>query len=405
MKPTIFVIIGFNSSTYGFARSLNSNYGIKPYVFGDEEETSPILFSSIVDCHPVRNFYDKHIFCRVLIDFAKKQSHPCILLCSSELNLFHVVNSYDLLSKYFIIPYPKPLVNESYFDKHLAKRVCELAKIPYPVTVSLTIENEDTFIYDSLKFPVVLKPSVSALYKNLVFDNKSKNFFIDNEEQLQFVSKKIRQAGYTSSLLVQEIIPSEQYNEYSVNGYIDQQGHLRAVAFGRALLGWPNPTRRGNHLVIVSVTEKEQSLLLSLVHRFFSVHAYYGFFNIDFIQNSQTGEMVLIEFNPRQGRSHFYCELSGVSLVQAMVDDVVENQPSIKTELPSRSFVWLDASLKHVFDHLVTSQKERLENEITSKNIDFTWTYPYDLKESQRFKKHVTIKINNMDKLLFASSE
>lgn len=400
MKSTIFVIIGFNSSSYGLARILHNTYGIKPFVFGDELETSPIRFSSIVHCIPVKNFRDKDVFSFVLVDFVQEKDKKYILLSGNELNLYHIESNYDLLSKYYCIPYPKPLLNDSYFDKHLAMKVCQEANIPYPHTLFLTLKNNDTFTTNSLDYPVILKPSVSAHYKTVEFNGKAKNYLIDDDHHLTTIIKKIRDAGYQSSLVVQEIIPSAQYNEYSVNGYMDLHGHLRAVSFGRALIGWPNAKRRGNHLVIVSVTNQEQEILLDLTKKFFSFHSYYGLFNIDFIQNSESQQMFFIEFNPRQGRSHFYTEMSGVSLVQAIVDDIIDNKPFVTTTLPCHPFVWLDASLDSILNQLSNFHRDRLNLDIKSNNIDFTWTYPFDFNNSIEFKEHVMIKIANMDKLL-----
>lgn len=294
MKNYVFVIIGFNTSAYGFARSLHKTYGIIPYVFGDEKETSPIRFSTIVHCVAVQNFRDNNVFCRVLIDFVTDTTKKYILLSGSELNLYHIVLHYDELSKYYTIPYPRPLLVGSYFDKSLAMTVCQQADIAYPQSIVVSDETLDTFSLDSFTYPVILKPSVSALYKTIEFENKSKNYLICTQDQLFSTIKKIREAGYQASFLVQEIIPSSQYNEYSVNGFIDDDGHLRAISFGRALLGWPNATRRGNHLVIVNVTTDEQYILLRLTKKFFESHAYYGRFI--FILNTSKVSQILMQF-------------------------------------------------------------------------------------------------------------
>ena len=221
MKNYVFVIIGFNTSAYGFARSLHKTYGIIPYVFGDEKETSPIRFSTIVHCVAVQNFRDNNVFCRVLIDFVTDTTKKYILLSGSELNLYHIVLHYDELSKYYTIPYPRPLLVGSYFDKSLAMTVCQQADIAYPQSIVVSDETLDTFSLDSFTYPVILKPSVSAHYKTIEFENKSKNYLICTQDKLFSTIKKIREAYPNLKLEVDGHITPEYYKEFKDFGVED----------------------------------------------------------------------------------------------------------------------------------------------------------------------------------------
>ncbi len=403
MMNYVFVIVGFNSSAYGLARSLHAKYQVKPVIFGDFNETSPILCSTIVTCHRIEAFRNPNNFSRVLIRFARQQQvqgKQTVLLTSSEYNLYHIQKYYEDLSDYYIIPYPNDNEKASLMDKSHTFQLASQAHLPFPKNCFLSIENNDYYERSWISFPMVIKPARSATYRELDFAGKQKNYFVNSQDQLTSIVKKIREADYQDKLVLQEKVPSAEYNEFSVNGYIDRQGNIRALAFGRALKGWPTPQRRGNHLIIVSVTEEEQAILHQFVRQFFEVQPYFGFFNFDFIQNSDTNEMLFLEFNPRQGRSHYYSELSGVSLVEALVEDIVENKPFVETKLSYRKFVWLETTLEHLIEDLSESARQRLNDNLEENFVDLTFTYPYDLHESAEFEKYVWIKLNNVAKVV-----
>lgn len=378
MKPFKAVLTGTDINSYGVARSLHEAYGTKSVAFG-AAELLPVRRSAIVECHANPKFRDNDVFVRSLVDYAKQNPDiPLILFAGSEDYIRQIFRNRDALLPYYHIPYFTTDFGISLQDKPNFFKVCDEAGLDYPKSRLIDKDTPDEEMDSFLEFPVVLKPSETSDFFAMHFEGKEKCYIVETPEQLRAIRKRIYDAGYMHPMILQEYVPGDESNEYSVNGYIDPDGNLRALGFGRALFEEPDPTQRGNHLIIAGVHEDERDALIPICKKFVEATGFRGLLNFDFKRDPRNGRFRLFEVNLRQGRSSYYATMAGANLPAIVVDTIVNKTPFEKTVIGDKPFVWVQASPKLCRAHLEGEPADRFDEMAVLGPLSHTMTYEGD---------------------------
>lgn len=172
---------------------------------------------------------------------------------------------------------------ERAYDKHKLMKACQLGGYPHPKTVLVDDDNVETTDAKSLKYPVLIKPNISCGARGITY--------IESYEQLLETFPKV----YTQygKCHVQEYIPAGGA-QVKAQLYLDTEGNLVQCSVMRKYRWYPN--NGGSSCCNVSL---EDDKLVATLHSLLNDIGWSGFADFDTIQDPRTGELLIMEINPR----------------------------------------------------------------------------------------------------------
>ena len=232
-----------------------------------------------------------------------------------------IIRNKDKLPQY-TCPYP----NESFLSTVAYKaefyETCEKYGIPYPKTVVLgkaTDKSELTEDKLGFAYPIVIKPSASAVYWKYPFDGMKKVYFADSPADAAAIIARIYEAGYDEKMILQERIPGGDVYMRVLTAFSDRRGKVRAMCLGHTMLEEHTPKGLGNHAAII--TEPVSSLpFADKIRAMLEDMGYTGFSNFDIKYTGEGDDFRIFEINLRQGRSNFYMTAAGMNLAKLAVE-------------------------------------------------------------------------------------
>ncbi len=152
---------------------------------------------------------------------------------------------------------------------------------------------------------------------------------------------KFRNQPFVPALLGSDIGAYSMARAFYESYGVQRQGQVEASALGHVLLEEHAPLGIGNHALVLTEVDPD---LQSQATRLLESVGYRGLSNIDVRFDARTGRRLFLDFNVRQGRSNYYCTLSGVKIAEHLVDDLVFGQP----HLPGKAQAgWLWSVIPH----------------------------------------------------------
>ena len=323
------VLLGSDDNVYGLSRSFYEKYGIKPIALC-KARLNPTKYTKIIEFKLVENLSSNDIFLDTVINLAKelkKKYKKLILIPCSDYYLDLIVENKKEIEKY----YENKFITKENLDTFVTKDkfydLCEKYNLTYPKTIICKYSDRKN-IHEKITFdyPIVLKPnnSNSTDYLNAEFKGKKKAYIIKDESELKEVIKNINSSSYKDNLIIQEFIEGDDTHMRVVNAYCNKNGKVKMIALGNVVLEEYYPTTIGNYASII--TDNKEKELLKEVKNFLEKIKYTGFANFDFKYDEKDKKYKCFEINPRQGRSSFFVEASGISLAQVITDDLIFNK-------------------------------------------------------------------------------
>lgn len=338
-RPFVPVLLGTEVGVYGMARAFWEAYGVKSYAYGTFPLT-PTRHSKFIEQRCDERFAEPERFVEVLNRDASTfgDAFPLVIPCGDDYSLLLSTHKDELDPRLVPITSDAGVLDELN-DKARFYALCERAGVPYPRAVSISGPQD---LPDELPFPfpMAVKPTDAASYREHEFEGQKKAFIIENRTMLEEVVERIYASGYDAQLVVQDFVPGDDSNMRTMNGYVRQDGSVALLALGRPILEDPEPMRIGNYVAIISYGDEA---LYATVEKLLSHINYFGFFNLDMKYDPRDGSYKLLDFNPRQGRSSFFVTLAGNNLARFVVEDVVEHKvgPAVHA---NEEYLWVGMS-------------------------------------------------------------
>lgn len=332
------VLLGTDANAYGMARSFHEAYGIRSLALGK----FPLLetkHSHILKVKTFENFDQPEVFLKVLKQLANnyqhKYEHMILIACGDR--YAELVSSYkEILSQDFHVPYVDNTLRLQLEDKEKFYTTCENYGLDYPKTFVITKANQNNYEVP-FAFPVAAKASDSITYVNLDFPGKKKSYKADSPEELQAIVKKVYDAGYEGSFIVQDFIPGDDATMFVLNSYSDANGKVRAMCLGQCVLEDYTPEGIGNYNAIIQKAVPE---VYDTYRRFLEAIHFVGFSNFDMKYDERDKTYKVFEINIRQGRSSFFTTASGCNLVTYLVEDLIEKEAASETYYHNNPSLW-----------------------------------------------------------------
>lgn len=252
---------------------------------------------------------DEKAYLDFLIKFLIKNEHCVIIPMYND--------SAEFLSKYKLeieekinikcaIPeYDKFIIAH---DKEKLMTICRLNSFPHPKTMSLSDGNiEDCFTY--VGFPALIKPNISSGARGITI--------VKSVKELMDVYPKVQEV-YGPSTLQEYIDHTGVY--YNVMLYRDKNGHVNEYVIIKIMRYFP--LKGGTSSYCETIENKE---LFTICKKVLEALEWEGFADFD-VMEDKSGNLKIIEINPRIPASIHAAYASGVNFPEIIVNDLLGNE-------------------------------------------------------------------------------
>lgn len=189
-------------------------------------------------------------------------------------------------------------------DKQQLMELCRTQNLPHPRTKAITMDTISVAA-EYVGFPAMIKPNMSAGARGIVK--------VENVEELERkLPNIIEQFG--PSTLQEYVHQSGHY--YNVMIYRDRQGNISAYTIIKIMRFFP--IKGGSSCYCQTV---EHDYLLEVCKKTLELLNWTGFADFDILEDSITGELKIIEINPRVPSSLQASYAAGVDFAQIIMAD------------------------------------------------------------------------------------
>lgn len=233
-----------------------------------------------------------------------------VLVVTSDQDLEAVIARSDILSERVHMQgsYTDGLAGQI-MDKDRFYGFCEAHRVSYPFLWSAKVEDVGRF-RDQIRYPSIIKPARIQDVKHLMAGRKG--WIVRNKVEFdEILSKMPSEAG---TLLLQEIVPGPESNIMLWCGYIDAAGQVRQRFTARKLRQYP--AGFGSASLVQSETCLETS---AIAEGLLCALGFRGIAAAEFKRHPETGELKIIEVNPRPSLWFSVATKAGVRLVETAV--------------------------------------------------------------------------------------
>jgi len=254
----------------------------------------------------------------LLLAEGARLDRPAVLLPAADAFALFMSRYRAELGRRFLFALPPPAVSEALVDKWLQHQMAVRAGIPCPRTFHPESMADVARIKDQIDYPAFLKPCVSHLWAP-VFGTKG--FKIDGPTDLERRLAEIAPSGL--DVVVQAIVPGPNTSHYMVCAYIDDSNRPLALYVQRKIRQYP--TDFGNGALNESVRAQDAAELgTGLLRRL----QYRGLAFIEFKRDARSGDLKLIELNPRLPQSNILAARCGANLPLIAYLDLTGQKPA-----------------------------------------------------------------------------
>ena len=344
------VIMGANRGSYSLARAFYEKYGVKTIIISPFQ-TGPVRNSRILEFYYQVDMQDfTALTCTMAAiqkDYPETQK---IIFGSDDRYVELLIKNRTHFSSKWVVPYSDYESYISVVDKTNFSNLCEQLDILHPRTVVL--RESESF---ELAYPVIIKAAQTTEYHNLDFEGKNKVYICQHEEEAATIISRIRQAGYTSDLLVQEYIPGDDTHLGIVTVYVSQKDlQIKLFSYANVLVDDPTPSAIGNSL---AGWVREEKQVEEPISRMIAATGFYGFATFDVKYDARRNDYVFFEMNGRLGLSNYYVTAAGHNVAAYYIEDFL-----LKKELsfaPFKKEIIYSALTNHLLEHRVEFPKLR----------------------------------------------
>lgn len=229
--------------------------------------------------------------------FLKTLSEKGVIVPSGDLSVkFLSRYAARLADEGFLVNVPSEQSLHNLFDKYSCNRACVDMSIPVARTFSVSEIEQDPAIVDSLRWPVVVKPTALAggNYRKVGERDGLEPAVDELKKAVAKDAVRLNESG----VVVQEWIDSGMEDNWSCEVFYNKAGQLvDFVTIKRvrtSLSGQGTPTSR---MYCGLLTPEER--LVERTEKLLSAYGWRGFAHVEYIYSKQDDEFYLTEVNPR----------------------------------------------------------------------------------------------------------
>ena len=335
------VLIGADLNCYNVARAFHEEYGVKSYAFG-RYAIGASNYTRIIKFTIVEHIDDPEVMIKTLTDFADEHKDATLIAFGCTDDYASMLIHYgDRLRPRYIVPYIGPELFERLAYKASFYEDCDRHGILYPKTKIITPESDlgTELVEENLGFsyPIIIKPSASAVYWRYPFDGMKKVYTAASSGEAGIIISRIYSSGYPEKIILQDMIPGDDSKMRVLTAYSDREGKVRMMCLGHVLLEEHTPKGLGNHCAIITEANRP---LMERFKAYLEETGFVGYSNFDIKYDERDGTFRAFEINLRLGRSNYYVTSSGCNIAKYIVDEYVLGKKAEGTYFCENESFW-----------------------------------------------------------------
>ncbi len=313
------VLLGGDILIYSLMRCFYDAYGIKSIVLASADVKA--LSTSKLCCYQVLPHIDEEEF---LVNYLSclgrelaEDGKVGILVGSGDWYA-RILSKHKLtLSAWYAVPYIDFELLDEITQKERFYALCKEQQMNYPETTLVDCNRDGAPIdVEAFSYPLIAKPSNSALYHYAEFPGKKKIFEVETADELGAIIANLRASIYDKELVIQDFIPGGDDAMYSITMFA-VKGDVRITCAGRVILQDHDPSAIGNPVCIMNDWPEDA---IDQAARFLKSVSYDGYANFDVKYDARDQSYRFFEVNTRAGRNTYYVTQGGVNFVEPMVE-------------------------------------------------------------------------------------
>lgn len=325
-KNIIPVLLGADLNCYNVARAFHAQYGVKSYAFG-RYAIGASNYTRIIKFTAVEKLDEPDVMVDTLLKFADEHEGATLIAfgCTDDYADM-LIHHGDRLRPRYIVPYIGADLFERLAYKANFYEDCDRHGILYPKTAVVTPESElgaeleaDALGFD---YPIIIKPSASAVYWKYPFDGMKKVYTASSAGEAEIIIRRIYASGYPEKIILQDMIPGDDSKMRVLTAYSDKNGKVKMMCLGHVLLEEHTPKGLGNHCAIITECDRE---LMDKFKAYLEEIGFVGYSNFDIKYDERDNTFRAFEINLRLGRSNNYVTSAGCNVARYIVEDYVDD--------------------------------------------------------------------------------
>ena len=262
---------------------------------------------------------------------SKTLNTAAILVPSDDLSAIMIAENADALAPAFLFPRQAANLPRMLANKQSLYELCSRLGVACPKTFFPQTRQELLEIAAHQRFPVVIKAAEPWL---LPEGFKSVAIASRRQELITYYDSFVGRSPMTT-LMVQEMIPAGESEDWIVHGYCDSDSKALVLFTGIKLRSYP---------AFAGATSLARSVrnhaLQQQATELFSAIGYRGVMDLDWRLDRRDGSYKLLDFNPRVGAQFgLFSTDMGIDVVRALHLDLTNRHPHFGLPIEGRAFV------------------------------------------------------------------
>ncbi len=313
--------------------------------------------------------YKKNELLDFLVALGKKEKYNNWLLIPTNDNGVGVLgNNKEVLSKYYKVSTENFKVLDFFYNKRNTYKLAKELEIPIPNT--LMVDSWDEIDKLNIKYPCIIKPAIMHVFYS---KTKKKVFVCNTKEELKSNYKKALELIPNDEVIIQDIIPGNSENQYSVCFMFNRDKPLVTLTVRRAR---QHPIDFGNATTYAETVDVPEIVTNAI--KILKKVRFNGVCEVEFKYDIRDKTYKFLEVNPRTWKWHSIAENSGSPLLLSLYNNMYDLEPIIKTNQDNATF-------RHLITDIPTVIKMRLLNIKFNKTKKNTKYAVFDIKDIKPF--------------------
>lgn len=216
----------------------------------------------------------------------------------------------ERLNDFYRVTVDKWNTIEYFFNKRFSYPLAEKNSVPIPKTFYPDSIKDVEIISKKIEFPCIIKPSIMLdfykYFKKKVFVCNSKSELINNY-------LKASEILTPQNILIQEIIPGNSENQYSVGIFFDRDKSYNLIVGRRKR---QHPMDFGNATTFAETVNIP--ILIDYTEKILKSVNFWGICEVEFKYDSRVKQYKFLEVNPRTWKWHLLSEISNVPILMSL---------------------------------------------------------------------------------------
>lgn len=299
-----------------------------PIHSGSFFKDNPALYSKYVDKKIFFHDYTSDKFIDELCEYGKELEQKAVFISDDDRAILNFSNNREKLNPYFHFLYPEKHLVEQILDKIKFCSVSREFELPAPVSYYFSNEREFNDVKNKVLFPCIIKPAFKQDWWAPGFVDKmgpfKKAYLLHSIEELQNFFNDVKE--FSDRAIIQEYIPGDDSNLYSLNMYINKEGEIKCIYIAQKKRIYPIGAGTGCYIVTVD----EKKIINQTSEMVKKLHLR-GLVNVQYKVHESTGVPYIMEIHFRNSFWNYLGTAAGLNIPVYYYSDLTGAEINFET--------------------------------------------------------------------------